>query len=65
MDVWNVPLPKVRRTLRVPLCDSGLIQKTTMRSQNCAIQRMTLDRDCQVELPVRVAAQGVSWYLIE
>lgn len=63
--VYNPLDHEVRRTLLVPLYYTGLTRTATIRLQDGTAQRMTLDRDYRVNLPVRVAAQGVSWFVFE
>ena len=58
----NVP---VTRTLRPSLYYTGAESSVRIREKGGAPKRFSLQRDHTVEVPVRVPAQGMNWFLIE
>jgi len=55
----------VNRTLRVPLYYTGKTTTASISEQDAAPKAFSLDREFNVEIPVKVPAHGVNWYLIE
>jgi hypothetical protein len=63
--VFN-PLDRpVEMTLRVNLYYTGLTNKAKVRAAHGRVRTYRLNRDYTIELPVRVDAQGMSWWVIE
>lgn len=63
--VYN-PLDKpVMKVLRIPLYYTGLSKTAKVRERDAAAKSLKLDRDYSVELPVRIPARGVTWYVFE
>ncbi|MHC1766823.1 MAG: alpha-galactosidase [Verrucomicrobiia bacterium] len=63
--VYN-PLDRpVERTLRLPLYYAGLTSTARVREQEGEFKTFKLDRECRIEVPVRVPARKVTWLLIE
>jgi hypothetical protein len=58
----NVP---ITRSLRVPFHYTGLQGSVRIREARGAQRRLKLDRTESAEVPVQVAAQGMSWYVVE
>ena len=63
--VYNPLGSEMKKTLTIPLYYTGLKDKASVREQDKAAQVFTLDRECSIELPVKVQAHGVSWFVVE
>ena len=65
LAVFN-PLPEpVARSLRVNLYYTGLTDIARVRHEDGPVHTMELARNYTVELPVQVAGQGMTWFVIE
>jgi len=63
--VYN-PLDRpVSRVLKLPLYYTGLTTTARVRVRDGAARTYRLDREYGIEVPVQVAAQGVTWVLVE
>jgi hypothetical protein len=63
--VYN-PLDKaVERSLRLPLYYTGLRSEARIREQEGASVTYPLDRSYGVDLPVRMKARSVTWFIVE
>jgi hypothetical protein len=63
--VYNPLAREVNKTLTVPLYYTGLKGEVTVRERDGAPQKLTLNRDYSVALPVTVAVKGVTWFVFE
>ncbi|MCX6884302.1 MAG: hypothetical protein NTX27_04595 [Verrucomicrobia bacterium] len=63
--VYNPLENKVRKTLQIPLYHTGKTTTATLREQDGKSQKLKLDRDYRIQLPVEVPARGVTWFVIE
>ena len=63
--VYNPLENKVRKTLQIPLYYTGKTTTATLREQDGKSQKLKLDRDYRIQLPVEVPARGVTWFVIE
>ncbi len=63
--VYNPLATEVRKTLRIPLYYTGLTTTARVREPEGGVNKFTLDREFNIELPVRVAEHGVTWLIIE
>ncbi len=63
--VYNPLATEVRKTLRIPLYYTGLTTTARVREPEGVVNKFTLDREFNIELPVRVTAHGVTWLIIE
>jgi hypothetical protein len=63
--VYNPLDHAVEKSVTLPLYYTGLTETARIREQEGAAQEYTLDREYRVELPVKVAAHGVTWFVIE
>ena len=63
--VFNPLDQPVTRNLRVNLHYTGLSGSTRILENGTAGKRLRLDQDQSAEIPVHVAAQGMSWYVVE
>jgi hypothetical protein len=63
--VFNPLDREVERTIRVPLYYTGLRDTARVRERDGEPGLYTLDRDYRIELPVRVAAHGYTWFGFE
>jgi hypothetical protein len=55
----------VRRTLKLPLYYTGLIDTAKIREKEGKTKKFTLDREFNVSLTVNIPANGYTWYVIE
>src|SRR5262249_36731799 len=63
--VFNPRDQAVERNLVLPLYYSGLTDATAVRDQKGQLQRLPVDRQYRVRLPVRVPGRGAAWYVFE
>jgi hypothetical protein len=63
--VFNPLNRPVEKTLRVNLYYTGLTQAARVRAPGQAAKSFKLNRDYTIDLPVRVPAQGMSWFVME
>jgi len=63
--VFNPLDEPVARTLRVNLYYTGLTNRVRVREGDGQARVMTLDRAYAIELPVRIPARGMQWYVME
>ena len=62
--VYNPLEQAVTRTLRIPLYYTGLAAKARVSEQDGPARTFKLDRDYCIELPVKVPARGVTWFVV-
>ncbi len=63
--VYNPLDRQVSRKLRLPLYYTGLTRTAKIREQHGKSRKYRLDRQYNVEIPVSIAANGVTWFVIE
>jgi hypothetical protein len=63
--VFNPLNHEVSQTLEIPLYYTGLTNTAKIRVQDSALQTFKLDREFLVNLPVKIPANGYSWFVIE
>jgi len=63
--VYNPLERPVSETLHVPLYYTGLSQKAAVSEQDGVKKEFRLAPDASLDLPVKVAPHGVTWYLIQ
>lgn len=63
--VFNPLNEPVTKTLRVNLYYTGLTGTARIRECDATVKSFKLARDHTVELPVRVPAQGMNWFVVE
>ena len=63
--VFNPLNQPVEQTLRVNLYYTGLTAKARVSEQGKQSNTFLLNRDYTIELPVKVPAQGMNWFVIE
>jgi len=63
--VFNPLNQRVAKTLRVNLYYTGLTGKARVSEQGRRASSFKLNRDYTIALPVKVAAQGMNWFVIE
>jgi len=62
--VYN-PLDRpVKQTLKLPLYYTGLTDKATIRRESNEPVTVSLDRGCSVEIPLEMAANSVTWFVV-
>ena len=62
--VYNPLERETSRSLHIPLYYTGKSTTVTLREQDGPATEFTLDRDYGIELPVKVPARGVTWFVI-
>lgn len=63
--VFNPLGQAIEKTLRIDLYYTGLTETALVKSEGKAGTPMKIARDYTIDLPVRVPAQGMSWFVIE
>ena len=63
--VYNPLTTPVTRTLKVNVHYTGLQRSVRVRDPRNAARRLSIDGDGTVQIPVTVAAEGMSWYSME
>lgn len=63
--VYNPTSTEISKSIRLGLYYTGLTAGATIREQDQNPVRVSLDRSYSVELPVKVPAGGMNWYVIE
>jgi len=63
--VYNPLATEVTKTLRFSLYYTGLSSTASLRERDGDPVTLTLDRDYNIELPVRVPAHGVTWFVVQ
>jgi hypothetical protein len=63
--VYNPLETEAARTLRVPLYYTGKTATAAVSEQDGAPSVFTLDREYAIELPVKVPAHAVTWFVVE
>jgi len=56
---------EITTTLTLPLAYTGLSETARIREGEGKPAAYRLDRDYRIELPVRVASRGFSWFVVE
>lgn len=62
--VYNPLERAVSKTLRIPLYYTGKTDTASLSERDGPAQAFTLDREFNVDLPVHVAAHGVTWFVV-
>ena len=63
--VYNPLASEVARTLHFSLYYTGLTSTASLRERDGDPVTLTLDRDYNIELPVKVPAHGVTWFVVQ
>jgi hypothetical protein len=63
--VYNPLASEVARTLRFSLYYTGLSSTASLRERDGDPVTLTLDRDYNIQLPVKVPAHGVTWFVVQ
>jgi len=63
--VYNPLDREVKRQLKLPLYYTGLTKTARIREQRGKNKKYRLDREYNVEIPVSIAPNGVTWFVIE
>jgi len=63
--VYNPINEEASKTLRIPLYYTGKTTTASVSERDSAPKRFVLDRAFNIELPVKVPAHGVNWFVIE
>jgi hypothetical protein len=63
--VFNPLSQKVQQTLKLPLYYTGLTGAARIREQEGPSTSFPLDRQCNVQVPVAIPANGSTWFVIE
>ena len=63
--VYNPLQIEVSRTLRIPLYYTGKTSTASLRQRDGAAKVFTLDWQYNIELPCKVPAHGVTWFVVE
>jgi hypothetical protein len=63
--VYNPLETAVSKTLRIPLYYTGKTTAASLNERDVGRQTLQLDREYNIELPVTVAAHGVTWFVVE
>ena len=63
--VYNPLEREVKKTLSIPLYYTGLTKKAVVIERDRSARAYTLEREYSIELPVRVPARGVTWFVIK
>lgn len=63
--LFNPTKQKITKTIRVPLYYTGLQKYAEIREEGRASKTFKLSRNYEVELPVTLAANSYSWWVIE
>ncbi|HUC86149.1 MAG TPA: hypothetical protein VL970_13215 [Candidatus Acidoferrales bacterium] len=63
--VYNPLAKEAGRTLRIPLYYTGKTSIAYVRELDAEPKRYALDRDYDIDLPVKIPAHGVTWFVVE
>jgi hypothetical protein len=63
--VYNPLETEVSKTLHVPLYYTGKTATASVRERDADPRTLSLGRDYSVELPLKVPARGVTWFVIQ
>lgn len=63
--VYNPLDHQVNKNLKLPLYYTGLTKTASIREQRDKSREYQLDREYNVEIPIKVAPNGVTWFVIE
>jgi len=63
--VYNPLDREISRTLRVPLYYTGKTATASVSERDGKARTMKLDREFNIELPVKVLARGVTWFVVK
>jgi len=63
--VYNPLDRQVSRQLKLPLYYTGLTRTARIREQHGKNEKYRLDREYNVEIPISIAPNGVTWFVIE
>jgi hypothetical protein len=63
--VYNPLAAEVTKTLRVPLYYTGKTTTAAISERDGKPEHYQLDRNYNINLPVRLPAHGVDWFLVE
>lgn len=63
--IYNPLGHKVEKKLKLPLYYTGLTTTARIREQQGKSRKYRLDREYNVEIPIRIASKSVNWFVIE
>jgi hypothetical protein len=63
--VYNPLEQEVARTLRIPLYYTGKTTSAAVSERDGSARAFKLDRGYYIDLPVRVPARGVTWFVVK
>ena len=63
--VWNPTDKEIKREFTLPLYYTGIKSKARISIEGKDGRTVELDRECNVEIPVDIAAYGYTWVVIE
>ena len=63
--VYNPLAKEAGRTLRIPLYYTGKTSIAYVSELDAEPKRYALDRDYDIDLPVKIPAHGVTWFVVE
>jgi hypothetical protein len=63
--VYNPLEREITRTLRIPLYYTGKISTASVSERGGKAETAKLDREYNIDLPVKVPAHGVTWFIVE
>jgi hypothetical protein len=63
--IYNPLENEVTKTLRVPLYYTGKTTKASVIERDGKAKNFKLDREYNIELPVKVPGLGVTWFVVE
>lgn len=63
--VFNPTDSGLRTDLTLPLYYTGLTKKAVLREQGGEARTCRLSRDYKITVPVRLAAKGITWFIVE
>jgi hypothetical protein len=62
--LYNPLKEKITRTIKIPLYYSGLTTVASVREKNGTSKTFSLNRNYEIELPVTIAAESYTWFVI-
>ena len=63
--VFNPTDETIVRDIKLPLYYTGLDSEASIRQEEGAPKRVTLNRDYSIDLKAEIPARGFTWYVIE
>lgn len=62
--VFNPTSSAIAHNLTLPLYYTGISTKATVLQEGAQGTMYTLDREYKVSIPINMAAQSITWYLV-